>query len=124
MIYGPYRGLYWRVPPWGCSLPSFTMDIKWIRFGRNSIQMQSRQATDTEDSGTYHIANLTLVREFAGNPYQTSVGVALRQDTVKPEDQRAQSAADIRKRAAADKAYREEKGLDGPSTDSDTPTPE
>ena len=121
---GPYRGLYRRVPLWGCSLPSFTMDINCLRFGRHGIQMQSRQATDTEDSGTYHIASLAYVRDYAGNPYQTSVGVALRQDTVKDEDRTAQSVADIRKRAADDRAYQDAHGLTNPPADSDTSTPE
>ena len=84
--------------------------------------MQSRQATDTFDSGTYHIASLAYVKDYANNPYQTSVGVALRQDSVSADDKRSQDSADLRKRAAADQAYRDEHGLNKPSDSSDDST--
>ena len=80
------------------------MNCNFGRVGRYSFQVQSRTATDTSDNGTYNLCNLALVTDVGGDPYQTSVGVAVRQDAVTKESELKQSLADeaeLKTKAAA-----------------------
>ena len=70
------------------------MDYSFGRVGRNSVQLQSRQATDTKDAGTYNIASLAFIKDYDNKPYQSSVGVALRQDFVDTHARTAQDRLD------------------------------
>ena len=76
------------------------MDFSFGRAGRHSFQLQSRQATDTKDGGTYNIGNAAYIRDYAGDPYQSSIGIALRQDFVDSNTRAAQERVDAESAAA------------------------
>ena len=90
------------------------MDYSLGRNGRHSVQLQSRQATDTKDSGTYNIASLALIKDYDGKPFQSSVGVALRQDFVDNHSRAAQDRVDAESAAskAASKADKSDSSTD------------
>ena len=77
-----------------CSLAYYPMDFNCLTVGRRSLQLQTRTATDTQDNGTYHMANLALITEVGGDKHQTSVGLGVRQDEVSKEAQMRQNIAD------------------------------
>ena len=76
------------------------MDFSFGRAGRHSFQLQSRQATDTKDGGTYNIGNAAYIRDYAGDPFQSSIGIALRQDFVDTHTRAAQERLDAEDAAA------------------------
>ena len=80
------------------------MNFNFGRIGRHSFQIQSRTATDTSDNGTYNLCNAAYVKDIGGTPYQSSVGIAVRQDEVTKESEIKQSLADeaeLRTKASA-----------------------
>ena len=70
------------------------MNFKFGRIGRHSFQIQSRTATDTTDGGTYNLCNAAYILDVGGDDYQTSVGVAVRQDAVTKESELKQGVVD------------------------------
>ena len=82
----------------------YHMAFSLCRFGRASFQIQARQATDTTDGGTYNIGSLAYIQDFNGTPYQTSAGIALRQDDVSAIDRTSQQLQDEARKSAADSA--------------------
>ena len=70
------------------------MNFNFGRVGRHRFQLQSRTATDTADNGTYNLCNVAYISDVGGDDYQTSFGVAVRQDEVTKESLAKQDAAD------------------------------
>ena len=70
------------------------MNFNFGRVGRHRFQVQSRAATDTLDGGTYNLCNVAYILDVGGDDYQTSFGVAVRQDEVTKESEAKQDTAD------------------------------
>ena len=70
------------------------MNLNLGRVGRHSFQIQSRTATDTSDGGTYNLCNAAYILDVGGDAYQTSVGVAVRQDAATKESELKQAILD------------------------------
>ena len=100
----PLSGPLFECAPLGLFFTLFTMNFSLGRVGRYSVEVQARQATDSSDGGTYNIGSLAYLQDFNGTAYQTSAGIALRQDHVSNADRLAQQTQDEARKSASKSA--------------------